>query len=111
MIDILQVQTTTDQQAAAMSIAQDLVDRRLAACVQISGPITSVYRWLGNLETAEEWTCTIKTTAELYAAVEQRIRQLHTYEEPEIIAIRITSASASYINWLTNQLSAPEASE
>jgi len=108
MNDILQVQTTTDQQQAALNIAQDLVRNHLAACVQIGGPITSVYRWQGNVETASEWTCTIKTTADLYPAVEQRIRQLHTYEEPEIIAVEIARASPSYVTWLMSQLSAPK---
>ena len=109
MTDIMQVQTTTDQRESALAIAEDLVGSGLAACVQIGGPITSLYRWRGNVETASEWTCTIKTTVGLYPAVEQRIRQLHTYEEPEIIAVEIAVASTSYLNWLRAQLAAPDA--
>lgn len=110
MNDILQVQTTTDQRETAQKIAHDLVRDRLAACVQIGGPITSVYRWQGNVETASEWICTIKTTADLYPTVEQHIRQLHTYEEPEIVAVEIAKASPSYLDWLRNQLAAPKSS-
>ena len=106
---IVQVQTTSDRQESVLAIAQDLVDKRLAACVQISGPITSVYRWREKVETATEWTCSIKTTTDLYPAVEQRIRQLHTYEEPEIIAIEIATGSPRYLEWLTAQLTRRDA--
>ncbi len=61
MENAIQIITTTDSKAAAERIARELVEQRLAACVQIGGPITSVYRWQGKMETAEEWTCTIKT--------------------------------------------------
>ncbi len=107
MNDVIQVQTTTDQPAVAATIARELVAEQLAACVQISGPITSTYRWLGNVETAEEWSCTIKTVAQLYSQVERRIRELHTYDEPEIIAVRIEQTSPSYSRWLHAQLVEP----
>lgn len=107
MNDLIQVQTTTDQRAVAATIARELVVEHLAACVQISGPITSTYRWLGNVETAEEWSCTIKTVAQLYPQVEHRIRELHTYDEPEIIAVRIEQASLGYSRWLHAQLAEP----
>jgi len=101
---VIQVQTTTDKQEEALAIARDLVQRQLAACVQIGGPLTSVYRWKENVETAREYVCIAKTTAELYTAVQQRIRQLHSYDEPEIIAIDIDQLSPSYLEWLQLQV-------
>ena len=106
MDDGIQVLTTTDNQQAAMTIAQDLVGSRLAACVQISGPLTSVYRWQGQIETATEWACTIKTVRRLYPAVESRIRQLHTYEEPEIVVLDLIAGSQTYLAWLREQVTA-----
>ncbi len=86
MLDILQVVTTTDSKAAAQHIAAALVERRLAACVQVLGPITSTFRWEGKIQTAEEWMCVVKTRRGLYAVVESAIRELHSYEVPEIVA-------------------------
>jgi periplasmic divalent cation tolerance protein len=104
MDEAIQVLTTTDNQQAAMTIAQDLVGSRLAACVQISGPVTSVYRWQGQIETATEWACAIKTVRGLYPAVESRIRQLHNYEEPEIVALDLIAGSQTYLAWLREQV-------
>ena len=100
MPDFIQVVTTTEQRADADQIAQALVESQLAACVQIVGPITSIYRWKGKVETAQEWQCWAKTRAELYAEVEQKIRQLHPYEVPEILALPVLAGSASYLQWL-----------
>ena len=103
MPSIIQIQTTIDQEQAAQNLARDLVEQRLAACVQVSGPISSVYRWQGNVETSEEWICSIKTTSNRYAAVEKRIKMLHSYDEPEIFATEVTAISASYAEWLRAQ--------
>jgi periplasmic divalent cation tolerance protein len=103
MGDYLQVTTTTDSGPAAERIASELVNRRLAGCVQIVGPIQSVYRWQGAVERAEEWLLLIKTTTERYAAVEAAIRELHSYEVPEIIATPITAGSDGYLTWLRDQ--------
>ncbi|HET8841854.1 MAG TPA: divalent-cation tolerance protein CutA [Ktedonobacteraceae bacterium] len=103
MTDIIEVRTTTDDREGAHQIAQALVTQRLAACAQISGPITSIYWWEGEISETDEWVCTVKTRKELYAAVEQAIRQNHTYQEPEIIAIEVGAGSASYLNWVTRE--------
>jgi periplasmic divalent cation tolerance protein len=100
----IQVQTTTQDKPAAEAIAQTLLEARLAACVQISGPVTSIYRWQGNVERAEEWTCVVKTVQRLYPQVETTVRRLHPYEEPEITLIEIRGGSRSYLNWLVDQL-------
>lgn len=100
MTDIIQVTTTVADQADAERIAASLVAKQLAACVQVSGPIESTYRWKDQIETSQEWICAIKTRAELFAEVEQAIRSLHSYDEPEIIAVPITAASNGYRAWV-----------
>lgn len=102
---MLQVTTTTGDRELAERIARTLVERRLAACVQIGGPITSVYRWQGAIETAEEYTCTAKTIEERFAEVEAVVAELHPYDTPELIATPITHASAAYAAWLRDQVS------
>jgi periplasmic divalent cation tolerance protein len=104
MSEAIQVSTTTATKEDAQRIAAALVERRLAACVQVGGPITSCYRWQGSVETADEWLCTIKTTRETYEQVERAIRQLHPYDEPEIIALPIVAGSAGYLQWLDRQV-------
>lgn len=104
MRDAIQVLTTTDSPAVAEHIARTLVEQRLAACVQVSGPVTSVYRWQGQVECAEEWICTIKTTADRCRDVETQIRTLHPYEEPEILQVPILGGSATYLAWLRQQV-------
>ena len=96
MNETLEVKTTTADHSLAMKIARALVERRLAACVQISGPIESVYRWQGAVETSQEWLCTAKTTRAALPRVQKLIRQLHSYEEPEIIATVIAGGSDTY---------------
>ena len=104
MTDYLQVSTTTGDRHDAEQIATELVSRRLAACVQISGPIHSTYRWQGKVETAEEWLCTAKTQCQQLAAIQQLIGELHSYEVPEIIATPIVDGSPAYLAWLSEQL-------
>ncbi len=82
-----------------------LIERRLAACVQISGPITSVYRWQEKIETGSEWRCEIKTRMAHYAAVESAIRELHSYDVPEILALPVVAGSQAYLDWLRGELS------
>jgi periplasmic divalent cation tolerance protein len=101
---VIQIQTTCANREDALRIAQVLVEDRLAACVQTSGPITSVYRWQGRVETADEWLCTAKTVRSLYPRVEARIRELHTYEQPEILAIAVVEVSDGYRDWLLEQV-------
>jgi periplasmic divalent cation tolerance protein len=104
MPEFLQVTTTAGSREEADRIATTLVDRRLAACVQIVGPIRSVYRWEGQIEHSEEWLCQIKTTREQYAAVEAAIREVHSYDCPEIIATPIVAGSEAYLQWLTDNV-------
>ena len=103
MKSYIQISTTTESKEQAQKIARYLIDQKLAACVQISGPIESIYRWKGNVETAKEWLCLIKTRASLFRKVETAIKKLHPYETPEIIAVPIIKGSKEYLNWLDDE--------
>ena len=104
MSEHLQVVTTTEKVEHAEAIARLLVEKRLAACVQIAGPITSVYRWHGKIETAQEYRVVAKTRRERFAAIEQAIAEAHPYDVPEIIAIPIIAGSQSYLDWLDGEV-------
>jgi len=92
--------TTTGVEEQALSIARVLVSERLAACVNIIGPIRSVYRWRDAIEDEREYLLIIKTRATLYTKVERRVRELHTYEVPEVLALTADRGSPPYIKWL-----------
>ena len=100
----IQVVTTTEKRQDAEKIAKSLVERRLAACAQLVGPIVSTYWWKDNIETAEEWQCLIKSKKSFYSKAEKAIKMLHPYETPEIIALPIVSGSDDYLEWLNDQL-------
>lgn len=100
----LQVQTTTETEADARRLGGTLVRERLAACAQIVGPIHSTYWWKGELTEAREWLCLLKTTAEAYPALEARLRELHPYEEPEIVAVPLEAGSAGYLEWVRDSV-------
>ena len=104
MTDAIQIVTTAPDKDLAQRIAHALVEQRLAACVQIAGPVESVYRWQGQIESATEWQCWIKTTAERYADVERTIRQMHSYTVPEILATPITAGNPDYLKWLAESV-------
>ncbi|MDD5532966.1 MAG: divalent-cation tolerance protein CutA [Syntrophales bacterium] len=103
-MDYIQVSTTTESREDAGRIAAALVERGLAGCVQVIGPIASTYRWQGKIETATEWLCLIKTSRDAYDRVEKSIRELHPYEVPEIIAVPLTQGSRNYLAWLGEQI-------
>ncbi|MBN2472982.1 MAG: divalent-cation tolerance protein CutA [Pirellulales bacterium] len=104
MTDYVQVVTTTEHRQDAEAIAHSLVELRLAACVQIVGPVTSTYRWQGAIETGQEWQCWAKSRRQRYEEIEEAIRRLHPYEVPEILAVPILTGSAGYLAWLDEQL-------
>jgi periplasmic divalent cation tolerance protein len=87
----------------ALRIAHALVERKLAACVNILAPCTSVYRWQGKVETANEIPLLIKTRAEIYEDVETAIRSLHPYELPEIVAVPVGQGLPEYLEWVESQ--------
>lgn len=104
MHDFIVVYVTAGSTAEADRLAQVLVEERLAACVNRVGPVRSVYRWRGKVERSEEELLIIKTRKELFAALQKRVRELHSYDVPEIIALPIIAGSEGYLRWLSEQV-------
>ena len=94
------VLTTCATAEDAKSLAAALVEQRLAACVNMLGPMTSTYRWQGAVQQEQESLLVIKTTEARFAALEQMIRERSTYELPEVLAIPVQTGSARYLDWL-----------
>ena len=94
--------TTTDKKEEAELIAESLLKKRLAACVQIMR-INSMYWWKGNIEKANEYLCFIKTKENLYKEVEEHIKNMHSYTVPEIIALKVEKGIPSYLEWLKSE--------
>ncbi|QDU31432.1 Divalent-cation tolerance protein CutA [Anatilimnocola aggregata] len=102
--EIIQIVTTTSEKESAEKIGAQILNRRLGACVQISGPVESSYWWNGRIETAREYLCTIKTVKEKFAQVERTILETHPYDKPEILATAVVEISTDYKAWLMEQL-------
>ncbi len=98
------VRTTTASCAEAEQIGTAVVHGRLAACVQITGPIRSIYRWKGTVESSDEWICDCKTVPELADTLMERIKTLHSYEVPEIIVLPVMRGHAAYLTWLRGEV-------
>lgn len=96
----VEIRTTAPDRETAQRIARRLVEDRLAACVQIVGPIESVYRWQGAIETSHEWLCLIKARRDQFEAIAAAIRQSHPYEVPEILALPVVEGSPDYLRWM-----------
>ncbi|WP_318203721.1 divalent-cation tolerance protein CutA [Streptomyces sp. SCL15-4] len=99
----LTVLTTTDTEEEAKALAAGAVEARVAACAQIGGLVTSVYRWQGATRTEREWQILFKTTTARYADLETYLKEAHTYDTPEIIATPIVTGSAAYLAWLEEE--------
>ena len=108
-LEAIQVHTTTADKKDAESLAQAVLQRRLAACAQISGPIDSRYWWNNRLESASEWVMTVKTRRDLYPPLEKLLLDLHPYDQPEIIATPIVEVSPGYLKWLADQVDSGKA--
>jgi periplasmic divalent cation tolerance protein len=100
MTDKRIVLSTAGSEQEAHKIAHILVKRRLAACVNIVPQIQSIYRWKGEIESAQEWLLLIKTRADKFPAVRDAIAELHSYEVPECIVVEIEDGSLRYLQWL-----------
>lgn len=104
MTDFIQIVTTVDAEEGARTIARRLVETGLAACAQIIGPITSTYVWKGNIETAQEWQCLIKTRRDLFEKISKAIKDMHPYEVPEIVVFPVSDGGKEYMNWMRDAL-------
>jgi len=102
-VDTLLVFTNMPDRESALTLAQALIDARVAACVNVLGGCTSIYRWQGASETAQEVPVLIKTRAACYPALERAIRERHPYDVPEIIAVPVTRGLPAYLEWVESE--------
>jgi periplasmic divalent cation tolerance protein len=109
MTDKRIVLSTAGSAEEASRIARYLVERQLAACVNIIPQIESIYRWQGKIESSEECLLLIKTSADQFAGVRDALRKLHSYELPECIAVGVEDGSSEYLDWLGESLGSDEA--
>ena len=104
-----QVLTAAGSEDEAAAIADALLERRLAACVQVLGPVRSRYRWKGQVESAQEWLVLVKTTAGAVGEAMSEIGRRHSYETPEVTATPIVAGSAGYLGWIDAEVTGPTA--
>jgi periplasmic divalent cation tolerance protein len=103
MDPVLLVLSNLPDRERALQLAATLVEARLAACVNVLGECTSVYRWQGEVETAAEVPVLIKTRESLYARLEEAIRSVHPYEVPEVVAFRVSAGLPAYLQWVLEE--------
>jgi periplasmic divalent cation tolerance protein len=104
MTDKTLVLSTTESIDQARRIAEALVERKLAACVNIIPKVTSIYRWKGKVQESEEWLLLIKTTTDAFERLRAALKELHPYELPECIALAIDDGSEEYLKWISDSM-------
>jgi periplasmic divalent cation tolerance protein len=104
MTEYIQVFTTTDTKENARQISRRVVEKNLAACAQIIGPISSIFWWKNNINEEEEWLIIIKSRKDLYEDLEHAIMKVHKYEIPEILAVPVLLGAKSYLEWLDGEV-------
>ena len=102
--EYVQVFTTCGNKQDAEMISKHLVEQKLAACVQVIGPVSSTYWWEGKVENAEEWLCIIKSRKRFFRKIRDVIHAVHSYEVPEITAVSFVGISEDYSKWLENAI-------
>lgn len=103
MKEAIVIFVTASSEEEARTLARKLVDSRLVACANVVPGLQSLFHWKGNVEEAKEVLLILKSRAELFDRVEQRVRELHSYEVPEIIALPILQGSAPYLAWINEE--------
>ena len=104
MTDKIVVLSTCDSEEQAARLARELVEHRVAACVNIVPGARSIYRWKGEIEDTAEWILIIKSRRDLFAALRAALEKIHSYEVPEMIALPVVDGSDSYLAWLDREL-------
>jgi periplasmic divalent cation tolerance protein len=105
MSGFVMVYVTCQSKAEAEKIAQTLLAERLIACANILGPVSSHFHWKEKIDSAEEYLMILKSRVDLFASLEQRVKALHSYEVPEILAVPIVEGSSQYFDWMSSVLS------
>ena len=108
--DLVLILTTAPADERAEAIARALVDERLAACVNVHAPMTSLYWWKGSVERADERQLVIKTTRDRTSQVRARLRELHAYDLPEWIVLPVLESSPEYLEWVRAETASPDTS-
>lgn len=103
MTPAIVVLVTVGSEQEAETIATALLEERLAACVSVTSPVRSLYRWEGRIADDREWQLIIKTQARLFEALAARVRALHSYDVPEIIALPVLAGTTDYVDWIQNE--------
>lgn len=106
---LVEVRVTAPDEQTADALAAGLVERRLAACAQVLGPITSVYTWEGVTERSQEWLLLVKTTEAAFDALAAAVQEQHPYEVPEVLAVPVAQALTSYAEWVRDSVGEPSA--
>ena len=101
--DYFQVNVTAPSKDEAGSLGRMAVERRLAACAQVSGPLSSTYWWEGEVMSAPEYLCTLKTRSDRLPALMEAVKEAHSYEVPEIVAIPIAAGDSAYLAWIEDE--------
>ncbi|GHD32264.1 divalent cation tolerance protein [Nocardiopsis kunsanensis] len=101
--DAVRVETTVDTEEGARNVARSVVEHQVAACAQVSGPITSFYRWEGRVQNDPEWIVVIKTTSDRLDALTSRILDVHPYDVPEIVAVPVVGGNPAYLDWVREE--------
>lgn len=104
MSDFIMVYVTVANKPEAEKIANELLKEHLIACANIIGPVSSHFHWSGKLDSAEEYLMIMKSRADLFAELEKRVKALHSYEVPEVVAVSIVEGSKAYFDWMTSTL-------
>lgn len=102
---VSQIQVVHADREELQAIIDDLIGRRLIACGQLLGPITSSFRWEGSVQREEEWLALLKTSSALVAEVLARVRELHSYEVPEILVMELGDGDPDYLRWVLGETS------
>ena len=103
MTSAIVILVTVGSEQEAETIATALLEERLAACVNVTSPVRSLYRWEGRIADDREWQMIIKTQARLFEALAARVRALHSYDVPEIIALPVLAGATDYVDWIQNE--------
>lgn len=104
MTDVVLILTTVPEGDLGDTIARRLIERRVAACVNVGAPMTSLYRWRGVVDRGAERQLVIKTTREHVPAVQACIAELHSYELPEFMVLAVADASTAYLDWIQGEV-------